>query len=170
MSRSGKFIHCVGSPSFNPHELILDTDRQKQAQHILAKNDLYNASRVLFGLPERDIYTYHAMTSVKLAEVQNVVNLGGKNGLHSWYRNEDASPVRTNKAILVLQVWELNHHRETHLPRQILRRTFPYSVIRLRLSRRSRTLERMPRRSLLGSKSPKTSTANDGYYLLWLRN
>ncbi|KAJ3516392.1 hypothetical protein NM208_g14848 [Fusarium decemcellulare] len=72
--------------------LIEDTDRQKQALDLLAHDDLYNASRVLLQLPEQDLYTYHAITSVKLAQVQHVVGLGGVNGLHSWYRNEDGSP------------------------------------------------------------------------------
>lgn len=85
---------CVGSPAFRPDEAIKDTARLKQAQELLAKNDLYNASRVLFSLPDPDGYTYHAMTSVKLAEVQRVVDMGGVNGLHTWYRHEDGSPVR----------------------------------------------------------------------------
>ncbi|KAH7019188.1 hypothetical protein EDB80DRAFT_191974 [Ilyonectria destructans] len=92
MSRHVKFTYCVGSPSFQPDDLIQDVDRQKQALDLLTQNDLYNASRVLLQLPERDLYTYHAITSVKLAEVQAVVNLGGANGLHAWYRNEDRSP------------------------------------------------------------------------------
>ncbi|RGP67461.1 hypothetical protein FLONG3_8509 [Fusarium longipes] len=91
MSQS-KFVHCVGSPAFDPDEAIQDVDRQKEAVDHLLKNDLYNASRVLFQLPDPDPYTYHAITSVKLAQVQSVVNLGGTNGLHVWYRNDDASP------------------------------------------------------------------------------
>ncbi|KAF7559364.1 hypothetical protein G7046_g4800 [Stylonectria norvegica] len=92
MSRTARFTHCVGSPDFSPEDLIQNPDRQKQALDLLATNDLYNASRVLLQLPEQDAYTYHAMTSVKLAEVQHVVGLGGANGLHTWYRNEDRSP------------------------------------------------------------------------------
>ncbi|KAF4462216.1 hypothetical protein FALBO_10981 [Fusarium albosuccineum] len=92
MSRPTDFTHCVGSPAFRPEDLIEDTDRQKQALDLLAHDDLYNASRVLLQLPEQDLYTYHAITSVKLAQVQHVVGLGGVNGLHSWYRNEDGSP------------------------------------------------------------------------------
>lgn len=91
------FTHCVGNPAFNPDELIGDAERQKKAAEYLAKDDdLYTASRVLLGLPEPDTYTYHAMTSVKLAEVQRVVSAGGVNGLHTWYRHEDRSPVRTS--------------------------------------------------------------------------
>jgi hypothetical protein len=94
MSQSN-FFHCVGSPAFKPDEAIEDIDRQKEAVDYLLKNDLHNASRVLFQLPEPDSYTYHAITSVKLAQVQSVVNLGGTNGLHAWYRNDDGSPVRS---------------------------------------------------------------------------
>ncbi|KAG5984480.1 hypothetical protein E4U55_004603 [Claviceps digitariae] len=83
---------CVGSASFQPETLIADDDKLQQAQSLLTKDDLFEASRLLFGLPERDAYTYHAMTAVRLAEVQRVVNLGGVNGLHSWYRAEDGSP------------------------------------------------------------------------------
>lgn len=93
MSRTPKAPRCVGSPSFAPEEVIQDGPRLKQAQELLAANDLYNASRVLLSLPERDTFTYHAMTSVKLAEVQHVVGLGGINGLHAWYRGEDGTPV-----------------------------------------------------------------------------
>lgn len=95
MAHSTKFSHCVGNPSFQPSELISDAQRQRKAAELLDKDDLYNASRVLFGLPEPDKYTYHAMTSVKLAQVQHVVGLGAANGLHSWYRREDGTPVST---------------------------------------------------------------------------
>ncbi|KAL6858010.1 hypothetical protein ACO1O0_005457 [Amphichorda felina] len=87
-----RFTHCVGSPGFNPDDLIQDTERQKLAVELLAKDDLYGASKVLLSLPEPDAYTYHAMTSVKLAEVQRIVSMGGVNGLHNWYRQEDGSP------------------------------------------------------------------------------
>jgi hypothetical protein len=89
----GKFTYCVGSPSFKPDEIIDDSERQQRANEMLAKDDLYSASRVLLDLPEPDTYTYHAMTSVKLAQVQHIVGLGGANGLHSWYHSEDGTPV-----------------------------------------------------------------------------
>lgn len=94
MSSKIKFTHCVGNSAFKPKDLIKDTERQEQAQSFLAKDDLYSASRVLLGLPEPDTYTYHAMTSVTLAQVQHIVNLGGVNGLHAWYRQEDGASVR----------------------------------------------------------------------------
>ncbi|KAL6824849.1 hypothetical protein V8C40DRAFT_244930 [Trichoderma camerunense] len=91
MSRTLKAPRCVGSPSFAPDEVIEDAPRLQQARELLAANDLYNASRALLSLPERDTFTYHAMTSVKLAEVQHVVGLGGVNNLHAWYRDEDGT-------------------------------------------------------------------------------
>ena len=94
MSRTSSAPFCVGNPSFRPEDAIKDSERHQQARDLLAKDDLYEASRVLLGLPERDTYTYHATASVKLAEVQSVVNIGGANGLHAWYRHEDSSPVR----------------------------------------------------------------------------
>ncbi|OTA01434.1 hypothetical protein A9Z42_0017480 [Trichoderma parareesei] len=93
-SRTTKRPRCAGSPSFAPDEVIQDLPRLQQARELLAANDLYNASRVLLGLPERDTFTYHAMTSVTLAQVQHVVELGGVNGLHAWYRDEDGTAVR----------------------------------------------------------------------------
>jgi hypothetical protein len=91
---SRRITHCVGSPGFQPQQLVEDPGRQSEAQQYLAKDDLLSASRVLFSLPDPDEYVYHAMTSVKLAEVQRVISLGGVNGLHAWYRAEDGSPVR----------------------------------------------------------------------------
>ena len=87
-------MHCVGSPSFQPQQLIEDANRQSKAQQHLANDELRAASRVLLSLPDPDAYVYHAMTSVKLAEVQRIVSMGGVNGLHGWYRAEDGTPVR----------------------------------------------------------------------------
>ncbi|KJZ75929.1 hypothetical protein HIM_04753 [Hirsutella minnesotensis 3608] len=91
MSRS-KAPGCVGNPSFRPQEVIKDAHLQKQARELLANNQLAAASRLLLGLPDADAYVYHATASVGLAQVQEVVNMGGVNGLHSWYRAEDGSP------------------------------------------------------------------------------
>lgn len=94
MSRPSRVpARCVGNPVFQPEAIVKDDDRLKEARDLLAQNDLYQASRVLLGLPERDVYTYHAVASVRLGEVQFVVNKGGENGLHDWYRNEDRSAV-----------------------------------------------------------------------------
>lgn len=93
MSRTPRATPCVGSPSFRPDDAVQDAAAQQQVQELLAKDDFYNAIRALFRLPDPDTYTYHAVTSVRLAEVQHVVGLGGINGLHAWYRNDDNSTV-----------------------------------------------------------------------------
>ena len=130
MSRTSNAARCVGSPSFRPEEAIEDTARHQQARDLLAKNDLYEASRVLLGLPERDSYTYHATASVKLAEVQNVVNLGGANGLHAWYRGEDGSPVSASSTCIdqPRRVETEEVCRENPRRSQTLKHTFPSSV------------------------------------------
>ncbi|KID75384.1 uncharacterized protein G6M90_00g060000 [Metarhizium brunneum] len=92
MSRPSRVqARCVGNPSFRPEDIAQNQDRLKQARDLLSKNDLYQASRMLLGLPEPDVYTYHAIASVKLAEAQHVVDRGGDNGLHGWYKAEDGS-------------------------------------------------------------------------------
>lgn len=96
MAPPAQFVHCVGNAALNPDQLVQDSERLDQARELLTKDDLVGASRVLLGLPEKDTYTYHAMTSVSLAQVQHVVSLGGLNGLHTWYRHEDGAPVRKN--------------------------------------------------------------------------
>lgn len=88
-----KFVHCVGNPSFSPTDYVQDTELQSKANELLKKDDLYHATVLSFGLPERDTYTYHAMTAVKLAQVQHVVGLGSSNNLHAWYRTADGSVV-----------------------------------------------------------------------------
>lgn len=89
-----KFVHCVGNASFQPEEYITDAARQAQAVELLARNDnLYHATVLSFGLPEQDDYTYHAMTAVRLGQVQHIIGLGGANSLHAWYRGEDGSVV-----------------------------------------------------------------------------
>ncbi|KXH61537.1 hypothetical protein CSAL01_08343, partial [Colletotrichum salicis] len=89
----GTFTYCVGSnPPFTPEEYNKDPARRQRALDLLAKNDLYSATVVTFNLPERDTYVYHAMTAVRLAEVQRVVSMGGVNGLHAWYRDEEGKP------------------------------------------------------------------------------
>jgi hypothetical protein len=86
LAKGISFTHCEGNPSFTPADIIQDIERQKQTLAYLEKNDLLRAATCLFGLPEKDTYVYHAMTSVRLAEVQHIVGLGGVNGLHDWYR------------------------------------------------------------------------------------
>ena len=84
---------CVGSPSFDPDERVKDKAAQESALQDLGKDAFKDAITSWFKLPATDKYVYHAMTSVQLAEVQDVVQKGRANGLHDWYRNEDKKPV-----------------------------------------------------------------------------
>lgn len=84
---------CVGSAGFDPSAIVADRALSDQIEEHLNKDDLVGASRALFKLPEKDDYVYHATASVSLAEVQHIVQLGGVNGLHSWYKTSDGTPV-----------------------------------------------------------------------------
>ncbi|KAL0937814.1 uncharacterized protein CTRU02_207545 [Colletotrichum truncatum] len=92
--KGGKFVHCVGAPEFDPDAYVKDTPRREKAIELLAQNNLYSAINVSFSIdPKRDTYVYHAMTSVRLAQVQGIVNMGGENGLHAWYRDDEGKPL-----------------------------------------------------------------------------
>ncbi|KAJ3939699.1 uncharacterized protein N0V96_010484 [Colletotrichum fioriniae] len=101
---NGTFTYCVGSnPPFTPEEYASDPTRRQRALDHLAKNDLYAATVVTFNLPERDTYVYHAMTAVRLAEVQRVVSMGGVNGLHAWYRDEEGKPLSPLSTVTLMK-------------------------------------------------------------------
>lgn len=85
--------YCVGSTEFNPLAVCRDELLRDHVGELLQKNDLYQACRLLFKLPDNDDYVYHATASVRLAEVQHIVQLGAVNGLHTWYQTEDGSQV-----------------------------------------------------------------------------
>jgi hypothetical protein len=85
-STSRSFRYCEGSPSWDPSAYVSNKELQSQASELLAKDDLDSAIRISFSIPRSDKYTYHAMVSVSLAQVQHVVGLGDANGLHAWYR------------------------------------------------------------------------------------
>ncbi|KAJ0158956.1 hypothetical protein CTA2_10567, partial [Colletotrichum tanaceti] len=89
---SAPFTYCVGSPTFRPDEYADDAARRERANELLARDDLHGATVVSFNLPAADTYVYHAMTAVRLAEVQRVVAMGGVNGLHAWYRDDEGKP------------------------------------------------------------------------------
>ncbi|KAK2045192.1 hypothetical protein LZ31DRAFT_521379 [Colletotrichum somersetense] len=87
-AKGGKFTYCVGSPSFSPDEYAKDAARRERANELLAADDFYGAVVLSFRLPDPDDYVYHAMTAVRLAEVQRVVAMGRANGMHAWYRDD----------------------------------------------------------------------------------
>jgi len=79
--------NCVGStPAFNPSAAICDDKTHKRALRALENdNDLDTAIRTWFHIPKDDGYVYHAIASITLAQMQAMIRLGGKNGLHNWY-------------------------------------------------------------------------------------
>lgn len=79
---------CVLSPAFDPDERVHDTQAREEALAHLQKDEFADAISSWFKLPKNDKYVYHAITSVLLPQVQEIVSRGGANGLHAWYRNE----------------------------------------------------------------------------------
>ncbi|KAF6825318.1 hypothetical protein CPLU01_10362 [Colletotrichum plurivorum] len=93
-SKGARFVHCVGAPEFDPESYFNDAPRQEKAKELLAQNNLFGAINVSFGIdPQKDTYVYHAMTSVRLGQVQGIVNMGGENELHAWYRDDEGKPI-----------------------------------------------------------------------------
>lgn len=84
---------CVGSPTFDPAQQVRDEGAREEALAHLRKDELQDAVRSWFKLPATDKYVYHAITSVQLAQVQEVVKRGRANGLHDWYRNDAGEAV-----------------------------------------------------------------------------
>lgn len=161
---------CVGSSSFHPHQYQQDAQIRAEVEQLLLKNDLFNASRVLFSLPQDDTYVYHAMASVRLREVQHVIGLGRSNGLHAWYRNEDDnnSVVRTCCTTLMEPI--LTFCRGIRHPKQISVVIF-LSLNRVRWrNQRWRTSRRTQRRPLLGLNAPRIWAIWDIYTLTLLPN
>lgn len=86
--------HCprtTGTSSFDPDALF---GAWRDGRKFLpVNNDLRSAILTTFSLPQKDNYIYHAIASVTLAQVQQAIEYGGKNGLHAWYIDEDGKPV-----------------------------------------------------------------------------
>ena len=81
----------IGAPDFDPDALF---DAWRDGQKSSPKNDdLRSSILTTFDLPQKADYAYNAIASVTLAQVQQAVEYGGKNGLHDWYRDENAQPV-----------------------------------------------------------------------------
>ncbi|PHH85716.1 hypothetical protein CDD83_40 [Cordyceps sp. RAO-2017] len=92
MSRPGRAPSCVGNPSFRPVDAVSDAALRQRVLESLSRDHVAEASRILLGLPADDAYTYHAVASVRLDQVQAVVDMGRANGLHTWYRDDHGSP------------------------------------------------------------------------------
>ena len=68
-----------------PEERVRDEAARKATLDYLSENALKNAIVSWFQLDEGYPYVYHAIASVTLDHVQNVVDLGNAHGLHAWY-------------------------------------------------------------------------------------
>ncbi|KAI1124196.1 hypothetical protein F5Y10DRAFT_249988 [Nemania abortiva] len=91
-SKKQAIVYCEGSPLWNPDTYLADAELHARAEAHLANNDLQSAIAKSFSLRKTDTYTYHAIISVTLPEVQHVVSLGSAHGLHSWYYGEPPPP------------------------------------------------------------------------------
>ncbi|KAH8908075.1 hypothetical protein BR93DRAFT_967925 [Coniochaeta sp. PMI_546] len=87
-SKGGPKKGCVGSPGFDPDERVPDAAAREEALTHLQKDEFRDAISSWFRLPKTDNYVYHAITSVLLAQVQDIVDRGRDNGLHDWYQDE----------------------------------------------------------------------------------
>lgn len=86
---------CVGSPTFDPTTRVQDADARAEALSLLANDDLATAIKAWFQLPADDTWTYHAITAVTLPQVQHIIGLGGRNGLHAWYSSPQGGDPKT---------------------------------------------------------------------------
>ncbi|KAM7209652.1 hypothetical protein V8F20_000055 [Naviculisporaceae sp. PSN 640] len=80
--------YCVGGPTFRPSQSLEDRDRHDAVIRALhERNDLEMAIKTWFSIDEGDgdEYVYHASVSVKLSQVQRIIEKGGAEGLHAWY-------------------------------------------------------------------------------------
>ena len=84
-------VRTVGTSSFEPDEFLEAWANGTTGPP--KDNDLRGAIIKAFGLKEDDIYVYHAIASVTLAQVQQVINLGDQNGLHAWYKDQNGEQV-----------------------------------------------------------------------------
>lgn len=83
----------AGSKTFAPENLFDDSAIAEKVHEHLNQNDLRSAITKAFGLPVGDSFTYHAIASVNLQQVQGAINAGSVNGLHDWYFDESNNPV-----------------------------------------------------------------------------
>lgn len=101
-------VYCVGAPSFVPEERVRDEAARKAALDYLSKNSLKSAIVSWFQLDEGYPYVYHAIASVTLDHVQNVVDLGNAHGLHAWYPSSAGETVglhHTPSPLIVNSPW-----------------------------------------------------------------
>lgn len=119
-SKGGPKKGCVGNPLFDPDERVHDTAAREEAFTHLQKDEFRDAISSWFRLPKTDNYVYHAITSVLLAQVQDIVDRGRDNGLHDWYQDEAGAAVSlppyspsTDPAIADTLASFRRHHHKT---------------------------------------------------------
>lgn len=87
MSRKGP--STIGTPTFDPDELLTNPELHAKTREALNQNNLELAIKAAFNLPEKDRYTYHATASVTLDQAQAAVEAGPANGLCAWYLDSE---------------------------------------------------------------------------------
>lgn len=79
----------IKSQGFDP-DAFFETWTQGEIQSP-ENDDLKTSVTKAFRLSENDSYVYHAIISTTLAQVQEAVQAGARNGLHAWYTDADES-------------------------------------------------------------------------------
>jgi len=79
-----------GASSFNPDAFFTSWT---QTPTLPVDNDLKTSIIKTFNLAHNDTYTYHAIASVTLSQVQEALSHSNSAGLHDWYRDEEGNPV-----------------------------------------------------------------------------
>ncbi|KAL9104571.1 MAG: hypothetical protein Q9163_000493 [Psora crenata] len=78
---------ATGSSTFNPDTVFRQWSIKPRP--LPQNNDLRTSIIQTFSLPQNDQYTYHAIASVTLSQVQEAIDHGRQGGLHAWYRDEE---------------------------------------------------------------------------------
>jgi len=86
-------LGCEGTTAFSPDELFTAWAKGDLSAPTNNSNDLAGAISKAFGLKQADAYVYHATASVTLAQVQRIVEHGGQNNLHAWYKDGEGKVV-----------------------------------------------------------------------------
>lgn len=83
----------MGVSVSNPYLYFKNEDCISATFSHLDKSDLRSAIIEGFNLPGNDSYTYHAIASVTLNQVQATIEAGTAHGLCDWYLNEEGRSV-----------------------------------------------------------------------------
>jgi hypothetical protein len=92
MPSSPPQARTLKSASFDPARFF-DIWPEQRAQLLPNDNDFRTSIIHAFGLKDTDDYVYHAIASVTLAQVQQVVSRAEDGMLHAWYRDSEGQQV-----------------------------------------------------------------------------